>query len=69
MAKTAPFDAHPDRYDDWFDRDGPPGRRYEERRGESVLYEPARFYAAPDVAHLMGAPAPFARHEASLLLF
>ena len=20
MAKTGPFDAHPDRYDDWFDR-------------------------------------------------
>ena len=65
---TGSFDA-PDRCDDWFDRDGPLGRRYAERRDESVFYEPARFHAVPDVACLMGAPAPFARHEASLLLF
>jgi hypothetical protein len=59
----------PDRCDDWFDRDGPLGRRYAERRDESIFYEPARFHAVPDVACLMGALASFARHEASLLLF
>jgi hypothetical protein len=36
----------------------PLGRRYAERRDESVFYEPAQFDAAPGVARLMDAPAP-----------
>lgn len=35
------------------DRDGPLGRRYEEKRGESDFYRNAQFHAADEVAALM----------------
>jgi SAM-dependent methyltransferase len=37
----------------FIDRDGPLGRRYEEQKGESVFYAPARFHAAREVARLL----------------
>lgn len=37
------------------DQEGPLGRRYEERRGESIFYEPAHFHAARDVIRLLEA--------------
>jgi SAM-dependent methyltransferase len=37
------------------DRDGPLGRRYEERKAESVFYAPAQFHRASEVARLLEA--------------
>lgn len=37
----------------FIDREGPFGRRYEEKRGESAFYRDARFHSAREVAALM----------------
>lgn len=36
----------------FIDRDGPFGRRYEEKKGESIFYEPAQFHSATEVVGL-----------------
>jgi len=39
----------------FIDRDGPLGRRYEEKRGESAFYKPAQFHTAREVKRLLEA--------------
>jgi ubiquinone/menaquinone biosynthesis C-methylase UbiE len=39
----------------FIDRDGPLGRRYEEKKDESIFYEPAQFHSATEVFALFEA--------------